>query len=310
MRADEEERMTEEMMKHFTRIITLVVLILVAGNVLYASTYRIEEALFFETNQVIYYAEDHNEPIYVAYIMDNDLTKIITAIKFDELEFEQILSFNRGVFAFEYVEPWGAQTTLGDKGRYYIRYHNYIELNLSDNDIVKLNKEGSISIGDGIASYSDGTTSKVSIGDVLILTKEQWLKNDMRDGGRGSETNFEQHYKTDSQIKVTDFDFTNYADIEELVDMTVEVDGYNTYTYDDLKQLAEPIVVERTMEITFEVKDPDQSGHWMLNMISIDMTYEKEGESIETRIYHSYLGSQFDENDTINYVSHWRSHNE
>ncbi len=294
--------MTPKGLKLFSIIITAVISLLAVGNIIYAAQQVIPRPLFAAINDEICYREDNNEKLSVTYITNNADSRRIESITFDGLDMPQTVYQDR--VGFE-------DHTYNDSiGRYYTLKRGYIELNITDIDIKKLKENGSLTLETGTAVMSDGSKLQINIGHIIIYTDERWNQQKLIEGAEGDQNSLTLDYKTEIPIKITSLDLQSFESHKDALKLTITVDSSNIYTYKELSQLSEPIEVNSGFQVRYTGKDPDTSNDWRLNMISLDMTYEKDGQYYDTWLISPFYENRMSNSDVEAYVNLWRAEHE
>ncbi|NDL67537.1 hypothetical protein [Anaerotalea alkaliphila] len=302
--------MTDKTLKLYSIIIAVIVVLTAACNMIYASIQVIPEPLFTAINDEIVYSETYDETLTISYITNNSDTRRLESLSFDGLETVQLVSQTG------YFDGGGFSNDTNDNpfndivGRYYTLKSGYIELHLTEADIDRLKEKGSVTLGTGTAMMSDGTALPVSLGRITIHTMEHWDECRLREGGGGSNDHFTVDFKTEKPILMTSLDLSTFEQHQDALDMELTVDSDEVYTYDELINRTEPILINRNFQMACTAVDPDLASQWRFNMISMEMTYEKNGESYDSWIYYPFYGTGMDETSVEEYVEFWRTQNE
>ncbi|VDN47088.1 conserved protein of unknown function [Petrocella atlantisensis] len=302
--------MSEKKLKRYSIIIAALVTLSAISNVIYASYQVIETPLFTEINDEIYYDGMLDETLTISYIMNNSDTRRLQSISFYGLDAKQSVSQSGGFGGFMYTSDTNNNPYNDEIGRYYTLKQGYINLYLTDEDISRMEEKGSLTFGRGTAIFDDGTIMPVSLGRITIRTEDNWEEHRLRKGGGGSKDHFTADFETETPIRITSLDLSSFEPHRDDLDMSLIVDFDRTYTYDALMNLTEPIEVKRGFEVAYTAKDKDASSEWRFNMISLDMVYEKDGQSYDTWIYYPFYGTGMNEAAVESFVALWRTEHE
>ncbi|PKM49150.1 MAG: hypothetical protein CVV02_17385 [Firmicutes bacterium HGW-Firmicutes-7] len=302
--------MTDKTLKRYIIIIAVIVVLTAAGNMIYASYQVIPELLFTEINDEFVFNEVFDEKLTISYITNNRDTRRLESISFDGLETSQLIRQTGYFGGFFYTSDTNDNPYNDIIGRYYTLKSGYIDLHLTETDIDLLEENGSLTFGTGTAMMSDGTAMPVSFGRITIHTIEHWDEYRLREGGGGSNDHFTVDFKTEKPIHITSLDLSTFEPHKDAIDMKLTVDYDKVYTYDELIIRTEPILVSRNFQMAYTAVEPDISSQWRFNMISMDMTYEKDDESYNSWIYYPFYGTGMDEPTVEEYVEFWRAQNE
>ena len=277
---------------------------------IYASHQEIPKPLFKAINIETVYSETFSETLNIPYITNNRDKRRLESIRFEGLESIQLVSQKGHFSGFTFTSDTNDNPYNDIIGRYYTLKSGYIDLHLKEADINRLEEKGSLTFGSGIATLDDGTSMPVSLGRITIRTKEHWEKYRLRVGGGGNDYHYNVDFKTETPIKITSIDLSTFEPHQEAVDMELIVDDDKIYKYAELTAETKPISVDRSFQVVFTAKDHAVSSQWRFNMISMDMSYIKEGQSYDAWIYCPYYGAGMDEESVEAYVALWRTENE
>ncbi len=302
--------MTDKTLKRYIIIIAVIVALTAAGNMIYASYQVIPEPLFTQINDEIVFNETFDEKLTISYITNNSDTRRLEAISFDGLETSQLVSQTRYSGGFFNTSVTNNNPYNDIIGRYYTLKSGYIDLHLTQTDIDIMEEKGSLTFGTGTAMMSDGTVMQVSFGRITIHTIEHLDEYRLRESAGGTNDHFTVDFKTEKPIHITSLDLLTIEPHRDAIDMKLTVDYDKVYTYDELIIRTEPILVSRNFQMAYTAVKPDISMQWRFNMISMDMTYEKDGELHNYWIYYPFYGTGMDETTVEAYVEFWRAQNE
>lgn len=302
--------MSYKKLKIYIIIITTIVVLSAAGNMVYASYQEIPKPLFTTINMETVYKETFDETLTIFYITNNRDKRRLESVSFEGLESIQRVSQTGFFSSFTFTRDVNDNPYNDNIGRYYTLKRGYIDLHLTEEDINRLEEKGSLTLGSGTANLDDGTTMPVSLGRITIHSKENWEKYRLREGGSGSDGHFKVDFKTETPIQITSIDLSSFEPHQEAVDMELIVDHDKVYTYADLTTETRPISVDRSFQFAFTAYNHDVSSQWRFNMISMDMSYIKESQTYDTCIFYPFYGSGMDEASVEAYVAFWRTENE
>lgn len=302
--------MTDRKIKIYSIMIATFVLLSAAGNIIYAFYQDIPEPLFTAINDEIVYSENFDETLSISYITNNRDKRRLESINFEGLESAQPVRQTGDFSGFVFNSDINDNPYNDTIGRYYTLKRGYLDLHLTEADIQRLAENGSLTFESGMANLDDGTTMQVSLGRITIHTKEHWDSHRLREGGGGSDDYFDVDFNTKTPIQITSIDFSSFEPHQEALDMELIVDHDLVYTYDELLNEFETISVDRSFQVAFKAKEHDVSSQWRFNMISMDMSYEKDGQSYDTWIFFPFYGTGMDEASVEAHVAFWRTENE
>lgn len=301
--------MTDKKLRIYSIMIVVIILISVAGNMIYASNQVIPQPLFTEFNKETVYSKTFDETLYISYITNNNDERRLDSISFEGLESVQPVSQTNYFGGFVFNNDVGDNPYNDTIGRYYTLKRAYVDLRLTEEEIVALEKGGSLTFGSGTAILDDGTSLEMSIGRYTIYSQEYWNAHRLRTGGGGSDDYFDVDFETKTPIQINSIDLSTFSPHKDALNMELIVDNNQVYTYEDLMAIS-PIQVDRKFQVVFTADDHEVSSQWRFNMMSMDMTYTKEGQTYDTWIYYPFSGSGMDEASVEAYVELWRSENE
>lgn len=302
--------MTNKRLKMYCIIISLIVVLSAAGNIIYASNQDILEPLFTTINKESVYSDNFHETLNISYITNNRDKRRLESIRFEGLESIQNVRQNGYYSVFDFNRNANDNLYNDIIGRYYTLKSGSIDLYLTEADINRLKENGSITFRSGIATFDDGSSMSVSLGRITLHTKENWEKYRLREGGGGSGDHSEVDFETETPIEITSIDLSTFEPHQESMDMKLIVDRHKVYTYADLIKERKPISVDKSFQVAFTANDKDASSQWRFNMIAMDMVYEKNGQTYDTWIYYPFYGIGMDEVSIEAYVEFWRRENE
>ena len=287
----------------------IVFLLLVTINIIYASYQEIPEPLFIAINDQYYYEEAKNESLIISYFTNKRDTRRLSSIKFEDLSEPQFVNQSNGMNGLFFNNQPTDNPYNDQIGRYYTLKRGYINLNMSQVDTKKILEKGEISFGKGMVTFNDGTTQDIDLGRCVIVSVNHKNNKSLKMGGNGGYNHYNANFRTEMPITIQSIDINGFEPHKDAIDMTLTIDNNTKYTYSDLKKLKDPIDVNKKIELEYLTKDPDSSGNWRFNMITIDMTYIRDGKTYKEFIHYPFGNiMDLDEESIENYVKFWRSH--
>jgi hypothetical protein len=301
------KKLSNQTLKKYSIVIAMVFLLFVTINIIYASIQEIPEPLFIAINDEYYYDEARTESLTISYITNKKDTRRVSSILFDDLSEPQFVGQSNGMNGFFFNNQSNDNPYNDLIGRYYTLKRGYINLNLSQVDAKIIAEKGKLNFGKAMVTFSDGTTQVIDLGRHILWPLDDMKNENLNISGGGSGNHYNPSFQTRVPITLKSIDINGFESHKEALDMTLTVDGNIKYVYDDIKKLNSPITVNKRFEIEYLAKEPDINSSWRFNMITIDMTYIKDGQSYETFIYYPFNHINMDETSVEDYVNFWRS---
>ena len=287
----------------------IVFLLLVTINIIYASYQEIPEPLFITINDEGYYQNTQGELITISYITNKNDPRRMNSIQFDNLSQLQFVSQSNGMNGF-FFNDQSLENPYNDQiGRYYTLKRGYLQLNLSEDGLKTIEEKGQLVLEKGMVTFNDGTTQDLDLGRYVIRPLDDLDNRGLRMSGGGGGNHYNASFHTEMPIIIQSIAIEGFEPHKDVIDITLEVDRKTKYRYDELMAVQEPIEVNKVFELEYLTKDPDQSGNWRFNMITIDLTYIRDGKTYKEFIHYPFGNiMDLDEESLEDYVNFWRSH--
>ncbi|GAA0176618.1 hypothetical protein SH2C18_00050 [Clostridium sediminicola] len=243
---------------------SIIILVSLIANVLFAWTKRIDEPIFFEhfIEEAVY--NNNSSFIEIHYITNANDTRKLMNLKFEELS------------NYIYVEH-----NNEDNGKYYKHHIAHLQIVFCDEDMKKLEDNKKIVLKNAIAQFSDGKEQAVDIGEIVLLPIDK-NKERLRSTMSSSSSNHTSRtsYDINKKIKITKVESEILDEASNIfkVGISAGSDLYssskNRESRTKISDIKFPIVAENTLTIDTEAV-PDSESFFFCRML-LKLSYEDD----------------------------------
>lgn len=303
--------MTNKRLKEISMIFSIVLILSVAGNLIYASSRKLEEPIFVEQFNDECYRDSYYEKMAIVYMTDVNDSRRMTSVYFEGLDREIILS-QSSYFSFEtLLDNSNSTNPYNDLiGRYYTKKEAYFDLQLTEEEVARLEEEGCITLDKAIAYYDDGTKQAFDFGRYQIQSQAYWEDHNMLSSAGGGGDSFHIDYRLDEPILIKSLDLSTFLPHQDYIKMTMKFDYGEALSYEELMALDEDVEVRSSIQINLTNRNVDDQIAWRYFMLDFPITYEKAGATYEDWIYLPYFNQYKTSLSVEEYVDYRRMNHE